>query len=464
MAGVAGEENSMQEVKLPSLGEGVEHGDVVRVTVSAGDYIKVNQTVLELETDKALIEVPCPVIGKVEQVHVKAGDRVLVGAKLISVAEAEQPAAGLSATLPATNLELISPQSAQPTNAAAATPTPALPASQPQLAVFAQPAEVDELLRRHPADLPFDPNEVAPAAGPATRRLARELGVDLRLVPGSGRNGRINQQDIRDYIKGQLSGVEQASQRGCPVCAPELPDFTQWGEVAREPLSKVRQTIARHLGQSWVQVPQVTQFARADITELESTRQRLKPAAGPRGVRLTLMPFIIKAAAIVLAEYPRFNSSLDLARNELVLKRYVHFGIATDTSRGLLVPVLRDVDRQSIWQLAMQLEELAGRARGGKVELAELRGATFSISNQGGIGGEHFTPLVNHPEAAILGLGQARWEPQYFDGPQSAPVPRLLLPLALSYDHRICDGADAARWITRLQQLLSDPVRLLLGI
>ncbi len=456
----------MQEVRLPSLGEGVTHGDVVRVTVSAGDFIKENQTVLELETDKALIEVPCSARGTVQQIHVKAGDRIEVGALLITVGEASAEIAFIEdESARAATSTPDKPQESAPQDNAHSTSNgdqPVRQESERRLGAIPKLPNLEALQRRHPAELPFEPGEVAPAAGPATRRLARELGVDLRLVPGSGRHGRIDQDDVRDYVKNQLSGVEQASKRGCPVCAPELPDFTQWGEITIEPLSKVRQTIAQHLAVGWLQVPQVTQFTRADITALDAARLRLKPEAARREIKLSLTPFILRALAAVLAEFPRFNASIDTARNELVLKRHLHIGIATDTPRGLLVPVLRDVARKGIWQLAAELDELAQRARGGKVDLAELRGATFSISNQGSIGGEHFTPLVNHPEAAILGLGRAAWEPRYVTGPDAPPEPRLLLPLALSYDHRICDGADAARFITRIEQLLGDPVLLLM--
>ena len=462
----------MQEVRLPSLGEGVEHGDIVRVTVNKDDYVKENQTVLELETDKALIEVPCSARGTVEQVHVEAGQRIEVGALLITVGEAsaeskqttakpEQQAKAESTGEPSI------PQSEKSQSKSTATATTSSPKREPtqrQLVAIPKLPDIESIQQRHPSELPFDPNEVAPAAGPATRRLARELGVDLRLVPGSGRHGRINQEDVRGFIKNQLTSVSTASQRGCPVCRPELPDFTQWGEVVRESLGKVRQTIAQHLSQSYLQVPQVTQFERADITELEALRKKLKPEAAKREVHLTLMPFVIKAIAQALTQFPKFNSSIDPGRGDLILKRYFHIGIATDTPRGLLVPVLRDVERKSVWQLAGELDALAEKARTGKVDIADLRGATFSISNQGGLGGEHFTPLVNHPEAAILGLGQARWQPTYLNGPEQPPIARLSLPLAVGYDHRIVDGANAVRFITHLKCSLEDPILMLLGV
>jgi len=242
-----------------------------------------------------------------------------------------------------------------------------------------------------------------------------------------------------------------------------LPDFSQWGGIERTPLNAVRRTTAKHLGQTWPLIPLVTQFDSADVGQLEDLRRRFKPEAEERGVHLTITVLLLKALISALKAHPRFNASLDLANEQLVLKHYYHIGVAVDTPRGLLVPVLRDVDRKSVWQMAGELAELADRAREGKVDLSELRGASFSLSNQGGIGGEHFTPLVNHPEVAILGVGQTRIKPVW-DEASAKFRPRLTMPLALSYDHRVADGADAARFITQLKRSLEDPLRLLLGL
>jgi len=311
-----------------------------------------------------------------------------------------------------------------------------------------------------PARVELASQDVTPAVGPATRRYARELGVDLNAVKGSGRGGRVRQDDVREYVRTMMQGRGTAA---TPQAAPELPDFSQWGTIETEPLSMVRRTTSAHVAQSWQAVALVTQFDDADITELEAMRQHFKPEAQQHGVHLTLTVLLLKALVAALKVYPHFNSSLDLGRGQLIIKRYYHIGIATDTPRGLLVPVLRDVDSKDIWQLSAELEQLVERARSGHAELSELRGASFSLSNQGGIGGTHFTPLVNLPEVAILGVGQARTTPVW-DATASQFHPRLLLPLALSYDHRANDGADAARFIAHLRRSLEDPERLLLGL
>lgn len=492
------------EVKLPELGEGIEAGDVVSITVSKGDFVKEGQTLCELETDKALVEVPSNGRGTVEEVRISEGDRVSVGDVLVVLAggepqdsrKDEKPEKTSADEKPAGDEE--SKQDEQPdkqsaqaeseskeekesSSAQAKEPKPGQnkadadkadadkadadkTAKQPErrLPEIPKTGEAEKVAARHPGDLPINPDDVPPAAGPATRRLARELGVDLRLVKGSGRGGRINKEDVRAYIRDSLNNFEDAATAGCPLHQTELPDFGQWGEVEREKINKVRETTARHLASSWINTPQVTQYDRADVTELEEMRQRFKGEAKERDSRLTMTVLLIKAAVNALKEHPRFNASLDLPRRELVYKRYYHIGMAVDTPRGLLVPVIRDADEKDIWQLGRELGEIAARAREGKVDISELRGASFSISNQGGIGGLEFTPLVNSPEAAILGIGEARLEPRYVESGELEP--RLMMPLALSYDHRICDGADAARFITNLRRSLEDPERLLLGL
>jgi pyruvate dehydrogenase E2 component (dihydrolipoamide acetyltransferase) len=445
----------MQEIKLPNLGEGIDHGDVVRVLVHKGDTVRRQQTVIELETDKALIEVPCEVAGTVVEVLIGEGDRIKVGQVILKVevdesaqAVAREPAADRQA--PAVEAE--AKETAEAKDGPQSSESPA---RQPALD---QPGR-QQLLP--PASANFAPELVAPAAGPATRRLARELGVDLSRVSGSGRGGRVTRDDVRAFVQQRMQGggVGPAA-TAAPV---ELPDFSQWGETEHAPLNAVRRTTAKHLGQTWPLIPLVTQFDSADVGQLEELRRRFKPEAEERGVRLTITVLLLKALVSALRAHPRFNASLDLANEQLVLKHYYHIGVAVDTSRGLLVPVLRDVDRKSVWQLAGELAELAGRAREGKVDLSELRGASFSLSNQGGIGGEHFTPLVNHPEVAILGVGQTRIKPVW-DEASAEFKPRLTMPLALSYDHRVADGADAARLITQLKRSLEDPLRLLLGL
>lgn len=462
----------MQEIRLPNLGEGIDHGDVVRVLVNKGDTVRKQQTVIELETDKALIEVPCELDGTVVEVEVSAGDRIQVGQVILKVEPAvvEKP----QERKPADKLEDQEDQSGLGAAASSRAPaeSTAKASERPDAGGRPEPAAragagggaaLNLPVRQQlpgPEGADFDPATVSPAAGPATRRLARELGVSLAQVSGSGRGGRVTRDDVRAFVRRRMQGRD-----GAPLAAaaPEPPDFSRWGTIEAEPLGSVRRTTAEHLGRSWPLVPLVTQFDSADITALEQLRQRFKPEAQRREVSLTITVFLLKTLVAALQAHPRFNGSLDLDNGQFIYKRYYHIGVAVDTPRGLLVPVLRDVDRKDVWQLAAELEVLAARAREGKIELGELRGASFSLSNQGGIGGTHFTPLVNYPETAVLGVGQARVQPVW-DAEAQEFKPRLLMPLALSYDHRSVDGADAARFITQLKDSLEDPARLLLGL
>jgi pyruvate dehydrogenase E2 component (dihydrolipoamide acetyltransferase) len=470
------------EVKLPEMGEGIASGDVVRVLVKPGDTVSEGQGLLELETDKALIEVPSSAAGTVEKILVKQGDKVKVGAAIATI----NATAGAAGAVPATQAPPSQAESAaggsakaasQPTatadagavdaawasaapppsrtngangrspNGAGAAPAPPVQAGlKPRAALLAAPGSRAE----SQANLP---------AGPATRRIARELGIDLATVPGSGPGGRIYQSDVVDFYKQQGT----PSIGGGTAPAMRLPDFTKWGNVRREPLSKVRAKTAEQMALCWATVARVTQFERADITALEAFRQRKEAAFEKRGGKLTFTVLAIRAVVSALRAYPKFNSSLDLAAGELVYKDYIHLGIAVDTERGLLVPVLRDADKKDLVEIASGLTELAEHARTGKIDLADLQGASFTISNQGSIGGAEFTPIVNWPEVAILGIGRARQEPGI--NPETDAVEaRLHCPLALSYDHRVVDGADAARFIRLLKELLEDPERLLLGV
>jgi len=298
-------------------------------------------------------------------------------------------------------------------------------------------------------------------ASPSVRRLARELGVDLALVPATGRRGRILAEDVQGYVKsviakGTAVGVPIA---GVSVAAPVQLDFAKFGPTETQPRSRIRKLSSANLHRSWVTVPHVTQFGEADITELDAFRKQMKSEAEARGVKLTFLPFVLKACTHVLAELPRFNASLDHTGENLILKRYYHVGVAVDTPNGLVVPVVRDADRKGLLALAAEMAELSERARTRRLRPEDLQGGSFSISSLGGIGGSFFTPIVNHPEVAILGVGRMEWKPVLRDGEF---VPRLLLPLSLSYDHRVVDGADAARFVTRISELLSDLRRLIL--
>ncbi len=430
-----------REFKLPDLGEGLAEAEIIRVLVSEGDLVKEDQIVLEVETDKAQVELPSPFAGRVAGVHVREGERIPVGAVLLSFdGETGAEGQGPSARDPERSRPSVAP---------------------------APPAETREAARPHePAPGPV------PAA-PATRRLARELGVDLRLVRGSGPGGRVTPEDVQAFAASQPRAepreappaVERVPPRRVviprAVEIPPLPRFEQWGPVERQPLRSIRQRVAERMALAWAVVPHVTHFDQADITDLESLRRQHQALARETGAaELTLTAFVIKATVAALKAYPQFNASLDHEAGELVLKHYYHVGVAVDTGRGLIVPVLRDADRKGLVELATELADLARRTREGKIEVAELRGGTFTITNIGPIGGTGAMPIVNYPEVAILGLARARETPVVREGQVAI---RLILPLSLSFDHRVADGADAARFVAHLVRSLEEPGRLLLG-
>lgn len=431
-----------REFKLPDLGEGLAEAEIIRVLVSEGDLVKEDQIVLEVETDKAQVELPSPFAGRVARVHVREGERIPVGAVLLSF-DGETRAEGQGPG------RARGPERSRPS----VTPPP--------------PAETREAARLHePASGPV------PAA-PATRRLARELGVDLRLVRGSGSGGRVTPEDVQAFADGQVKAEPReappAAERETPrravvprgVEIPPLPRFEQWGPVERQPLRSVRQRIAERMALAWAVVPHVSHFDQADITDLERLRRQHQALARETGAaELTLTAFVIKATVAALKAYPQFNASLDHEAGELVLKRYYHIGVAVDTERGLIVPVLRDADRKGLVEVAAELADLARRTREGKIEVAELRGGTFTITNIGAIGGTAAMPIVNYPEVAILGLARAREMPVVREGQVAI---RLILPLSLSFDHRVADGADAARFVAHLVRSLEEPGRLLPG-
>jgi len=437
------------EIKLPELGENVEEGEVVDVRVAAGEEVHEGQALLEIEAEKTTVEVPSPLTGRVTQMLVKKGDRVRTGQGLCVIEGGD----GQQAPAKKESLSAEAPKVKAAPAAAASTPTPpSLPASAPapaqaKPAATSVPAESGNGRQAAPA-VPHEEKLVP--AGPATRRLARELGIDLALVHGSAPAGRVTQDDVKVYVR-------QLAARGGPagaMKAPALPNFEQWGAVERKPLDAVRRKTAEQMALSWSQVPHVTQHDVADITDLDAFR-RQQEGNGPK---LTVTAFALKAAAIALRQFPQFNASLDLAGNQLIVKHYYHIGIAVDTERGLLVPVIRDVDKKSVHDLAQEMADLAERARQKKLTADQMRGGTFTISNLGGIGGTGFTPIVNYPEVAILGMSRARLQPVAREGQF---VPRLLLPLSLSYDHRVIDGAAAARFTRRLAEMLENPMVML---
>ena len=432
------------EIKLPEMGDGIAAGDVLKILVAVGDTIEENQILVELETDKAVVEVPSTESGTVEKVHISEGENVPVGAVLFTVAGGAASAADNSKADTAELQEDPVPQE-----------TVAAPAASGNGSSAAAPAPAAAA----PAPASSADNSLLPA-GPAARRTARELGVALGNVPGSGRHGRITVEDVQSFAKGAPAAAVATGGVASGVAVPALPDFGKWGPVRREKMSKVRRLTADAMAVSWSQVPRITQFERIDITEMEEFRGRHKEKAKEMGSALTMTVFVIKAVLTALKRYPQFNASIDVANEEIVWKDYYHIGMAVDTERGLLVPSLRDADRMDIYELGRHLKETADDARSGKIDPDLLSGSTFTISNQGGIGGLEFTPIINWPQVSILGIGQSRLEPAVVNG---QIVPRLIMPIGVSYDHRVIDGASAARFVDSLKKSLEDPEGLLLG-
>ena len=448
------------QFKLPSLGEGIDAATVTAVLVKVGDAVKAGQNVLSVETDKAAMEIEADAAGTVEQVHVKPGDKIGVGAVILSL-QAGGGSPGTRASGPPPERAGGPRPSEQ--GADAERPTTAT-TSAGKAPGPAAPASANGSANGTPAkDAPVV------AAGPATRRLARELGVGLGEVKGTGRAGRVTLDDVKAFVKeerqkakagggaagGGLSGKTVADS----FATPPLPDFSKFGEVERKAVANIRQTIAKNLTVAWRTMPMVTQNDLADITDLEAGRKRIVDAQPKGSPKITMTVLALKACVAALKEFPQFNSSYDMNAGELVLKKYYHLGIAVDTERGLVVPVIRDADKKTVRDLAAEVAGLAEKARAGKLGIDEMRGGTFTITNLGGIGGTSFTPIVNYPEVAILGMSRSALQPVVRDG---QVVPRLMLPLSLTYDHRVVDGADGARFTSRLVQLFSDPLRLLM--
>ncbi len=421
------------DILIPDLG-GAEDVSVIDVFVGPGDTVEIDQSLIALESEKASMDVPSTHAGKVLEVHLAEGDVVVEGAKVVTLEIEEQTEDTDSRPVEPPAEKAVPPSS----------PEPARSAPQPQPAA-AQPAAstpvVDETAFR------------AAYASPAVRRFARELGVDLGRVRGSGRKGRITRDDVASFVKATLAGAVSAPQGGT---IPEMPkvDFSKFGEVERQPLTRIQKASGPNLHRSWLHVPHVTQFDEADITDLEQLRQDKKAEAKEQGIRLTPLAFILQAVAAALREYPLVNSSLDSDAKEVILKKTCHLGVAVDTPEGLVVPVVRDVDRKGAFEIAGELAEISGRAREGKLKINELQGASFTVSSLGGIGGTGFTPIVNAPEVGILGVARSRMTPVYIDG---SFQPRLVLPFSLSYDHRVVDGALGVRFTTFLARHLENP-------
>ncbi len=417
------------DFKLPPLGEGADSGTVVNLFVKEGDQIAKDQPILELENEKAVATIPSSVAGVVTKVHVKPGDKLTVGQRIFSLGdEGGTPPAKPAAT---PQLKVVESEPGEERE----TPVPQSPALPPEGSVSEEEPK----------------SNVPVAAAPSIRKLARELGIDLTRVRGSARGGRIVMEDVRAYIQRlqRLALQPKTVVAGVPPSKPttERIDFSKWGPVSPKPMTPLRQVIARRMAENWNAIPHVTQFDNIDITSLNALRKKYAPAYEAKGVRLTLTSFALRAVANALKRHPIFNSSLDEVANEVVFKNYIHIGMAVDTEAGLIVPVIRDVDKKSLLELSKELEELAGKARERKVSSEDLKGGTFTISNQGGIGGAHFTPIVNRPEVAILGIGRGAMQAV----PRENRIePRLIMPIGLSYDHRVIDGGSAARFVVDL--------------
>jgi pyruvate dehydrogenase E2 component (dihydrolipoamide acetyltransferase) len=420
------------DLKLPNLGEGAESGTVVNLFVKEGDQVTKDQAILELENEKAVATIPSTAAGTVTKIYVKTGDKLNVGQRILSL------------SVDGTTAAKAAPKPPEPQKAAE--PKPQLNSS--------KEAEPEEREQEKSAPEPIPGIPVA--AAPSIRKLAHDLGLDLTKVRGTARGGRIVLEDVRAYIQRlqrlatqPATGTQMAAAAPAAKPSPEQIDFSKWGPVSKQPFSPLRQVIARRMVENWNAIPHVTQFDEADITELNALRKKYSTAYEQKGARLTLTSFALKAVVETLKKHPAFNSSLDEAAQELVLKSYFHIGIAVDTEAGLIVPVIRDADKKSVFELSQELDELAKKARERKVSAEELKGGSFTISNQGGIGGAHFTPIINKPEVAILGLGRGSLRAIVRDGKIE---PRLMLPLGLSYDHRVIDGGAAARFIVDLVQ------------
>jgi len=444
------------EFKLPELGENIETGDLVRLLVSAGGSIAEGQPVMELETDKAVVEVPSSVSGTVKEIRVKEGEKVKVGQVIFTLeggatAQPEKPRHAPVEHISEQHEARLSLQAA--IQAEGKTEAQVfLPDQPPAFApkAFAMPEQLGKVAgTEHRAPAP---------AAPHVRRLAREVGVDIYEVKGGGPGGRISEDDVKAYAKLLLASVTaaQAAPAG-HFAQPALPDFAKFGKVERVSMRGVRRKTAQHLWEAWTTIPHVTQQDKADITELEQLRARFAPKAEEAGGKMTVTAIALKVCASALKLFPQFNASIDMAKEEIVYKQYINVGVAVDTDRGLLVPVLRDVDKKNIVELAAELTQISRKAKDKKLTPGEMEGGTFTITNLGGIGGTGFSPIVNYPEVAILGLSRSSMEPIWMNGKFE---PRLVLPLSLSYDHRLIDGADAARFLRWIAEAFEQPFLL----
>ncbi|MBA4406621.1 branched-chain alpha-keto acid dehydrogenase subunit E2 [bacterium] len=435
--------SSNYEFKIPMLGENISSAQITKVLVKVGDKLAADQIVLEIETDKATVEVPTEVSGIVKEVRVKDGDKVavdsiafIIESSELKITNKEWPTSKDEIS-PITNHQQLTTSVKQPFQKVEHTHSPTV------------------------VTLPKDIVKVVVPAAPSVRRFAREIGVDIHQVRGSGVSGRISIEDIKAFAKALNQQIQRGEITGSGavvgVARETLPDFSKWGEIERHPMSNIRRKTAEHLSYAWAAIPHVTQFDKADITDLEKLRKQFGKKVEEAGGKLTVTAVLLKVLASAIKVFPQFNSSVDMEKNEIVFKKFVNVGIAVDTDRGLLVPVIRDVDKKNIIQLSVELAEISKKARDKKLSLEDMQGGCFTISNLGGIGGTYFTPIINSPEVAIVGISKSTYEPVYIDGKFE---PRLMMPLSLSYDHRVIDGADGIRFLRWVVNALENPFLL----
>ena len=447
------------EYKLPDLGEDIETGDVIGVFVSVGDTVVEDQALLEIETDKAAIEIPAPAAGTIKEVHIKEGDTIKVGQLLVTIDDGKAKTKSSQVKEIAKTQDEVIEEVAEKEVEEEMDANPEPEPQKVELNTTQDLTEDSEENEIPDATEPLAKNAVA--ASPTIRRMARELRIDINLVEGTGPGGRISEDDIRNYAPGKRSKPKSEPQAPePPVIEPQdLKDKVssdKWGNIDRTPMSKVRKLTAERLTKAWI-APHVTQYDKADITELEKLRKEFGDSVTKAGGKLTMTSIILKVIASALKAFPEFNASVDMENEEIVYKKYYNIGVAVDTDRGLLVPVIKDVNKKNITKLSVELSELSEKARNKKITVNELQGGTFTISNLGGIGGTYFSPVLNAPEVAILGISRSAIEPVYIDG---GFLPRLMLPLSLSYDHRLIDGADAIRFLRWIIEALEEPFKI----
>jgi len=437
------------EIRLPALGENIDSATVTKVLVKVGDTIEKDQPIVELDTEKASVDVPSSAAGTIKEIRVKEGDTINVGQVVLTIEDAGEPAAATEPEKkpapPPSKVEAERNVPVQQKQEAAPPPSPPAKADEEK-----EPARegVLEKLR--------EPSEEGVPAAPSLRRMARELGVDIHAVAGTGPNGWITKEDVRNYAR---SIILNATAMGMTHKTSALPDFSRWGNVERKAMSTIRRAIAEHLQDAWISIPHVTQFDSADITDLEKFRESAVAKQQSGQPKMTVTAIAMKVVSAALRVFPQFNVSLDPDRDEVIYKKYCHIGVAVDTPHGLLVPVIRDVDKKNVSDLSIELAQVAEKARDRKLSIEEMQGGTFTITNLGGVGGTSFTPIINSPEVAILGISRAKHQPVLVNGEFK---PRLMLPLALSFDHRAVDGADGARFLRWVAEALEQPIKLVM--